>query len=1616
MSNIYELSTFNISAQRAPAGVSPYLRVFSLILFFATIFFPTSLVALGSTEESGFEEATGIQNWSHDIPVEDLEPGTYNLLVRATDRAGNTASAEPLDLVVDPESDIPTATISTPSPDAVVGSRLLVLGTARDDDAVAAVRVQVDEDQAKTAEGREFWSAGFDISDLDEGEHTISAVARDENGLESEAVSVTFNLDLSGPEIEVANLESGALVADTVTVEGSVVDGNGLASLSVQYGTAEDRESLRVRGGRIEQSFSHRFNTRAHEDGPLVLWFTARDVTGATTRFPFLMFVDNTSPELSIRAPGDEPVPAGMVRFTGVVRDSLGISSLAYETRSGAEGNLELSPGDPFWAVSLDLSDVGRREVFDITATDSAGNTSSLRRRVSIDRDADLPRISDFRIGADYISGSAMDDDAVQAVEYRIDRGEWIRTATARSFAVPTPELPPGEYDVTLRAVDVHDRVGPEVEGSIEILPERPLFTDLRLLGPEGETEEPFYSGHSLYESEPRMLVGAVTNAAGLRHVRYRFDGAADWSRTRVNVDADSAKARFELQLGRRQQAGRHSLELQVENSLGIGDHLRSFYYLLQREPEEPDPDESYLTEIPDAPGLYLSDGRWDRDSGLITLRNSRPVSAFVAKSEISDARLEPDAREFSLIVDDQVLRIEALEEGRAEDVRLVVDTRAGEQYQSETFDLLYDTEAPELRIEAPQTDSWHDGAVEVRVSVKESVGEPRVRYAVADGAFTDLAALDDRSAEDDSGSGVSARAAATRRYAFTLGPPQQDASMTAWVRASDTAGNTVTRAIRVNFDTTAPTVTYLSPGEDEAVNGKITVVGEVADEGPLAVLGWRDNAAAAGNNVGGDAAAGGNTGLQALDAGAAFSFKADLTRYVDSPRRPVVVAEDAAGNRAEVEMDFPIDAAADQPRVSVQLPPEDSVHREDFVLSGTVFDDDGIAEVLAKVDDGPYRLVSSGNTFSVPIDVQELGDNEHTVTVKAVDLGGVESDEEAVSFSISLDSPSGAVVTPELAAPVRKQVLIGGSAEDANGIRGVELSFDNGSSFHRAVADEAGYAEWSYPLNTETLTDGLHAVQVRVRDELDTETLFSSLITVDNTAPEVELDLPQDGAVSTGTFPISGRVRDGGRLAEVELRITPRSQNGIDPRRLEVRPGPGGVVQGEFDLSDVPPGSYDVELTARDESANRGSASRNVVVRAADEELQRLDLYAPFEGARKTGVVNVEGRVVSDRDVPTVTVRLDGTSIGIAEVNADGFFSLAVDTEGLTGGAHDLAVTANGAGGESLQSPTRSFYYEGIGPWVQVDSHQTGDSVRDRPRIVGRAGYFFEEPQDLEEGSREYRRALRKFEISRVDVSLDNGASYERVSGEENWEYRIETENLPDGRRPVLVRATARNGRQAFRRIHIRIDTSPPNIQVDLPVESGRFNDLVSAGGSASDEYAVEQVEVVLREGSKNRYEVPEFIQGLYADVHLLGASSWDAGLGLTFFDDNVKLQGQIGSAPPGRFSGLVLGGKLLANVARLPFSSLLGPNFSFLSGSLAVGANFSYFTMSEDEIGFTDDGLVLGGVVGQLEFPIMQVESWRAFNVYSLYTEGQLWFISSDIQGGVETKLSFGVRVQLL
>ena len=58
---------------------------------------------------------------------------------------------------------------------------------------------------------------------------------------------------------------------------------------------------------------------------------------------------------------------------------------------------------------------------------------------------------------------------------------------------------------------------------------------------------------------------------------------------------------------------------------------------------------------------------------------------------------------------------------------------------------------------------------------------------------------------------------------------------------------------------------------------------------------------------------------------------------------------------------------------------------------------------------------------------------------------------------------------------------------------------------------------------------------------------------------------------------------------------------------------------------------------------------------------------------------------------------------------------------------------------------------------------------------------------------------------------------------------------------------------------------------------------------------------------------------------------------------------------------------------------------------------------------------GLILGAMIAQLELVKVELEDLDYFNTYSFYIENQFWFISSDVEGGLEYRMAFGIRVNV-
>ena len=986
----------------------------------------------------------------------------------------------------------------------------------------------------------------------------------------------------------------------------------------------------------------------------------------------------------------------------------------------------------------------------------------------------------------------------------------------------------------------------------------------------------------------------------------------------------------------------------------------------------------------------------------------------------------------FSIKRKDKNVILTLSKDGYFQDVQLRIKDINGISYNSPALNFIVDSGAPELVISTPKNEQWVKNMVRITGTIVDSSGIKSGEYSI-DGGET----WNSLSVSKTSGSEGAVFYANADISSLEEGLVEID------VRVFDTASNVAYEHISVQKDVTPPAVEVIMPTDDATVNG-INLIGfKMYDDGSLGRMTYIAPPA--------EKTSGGKVSV-------------DIDNYVlthigtsDKPIDDTMSFEfaDAAGNVTTIESwNFMIDRESDLPVAEIHIPIEEEVITRDFTISGVIYDDDGPSEVYWRIDNNPYKLVTApegepivtydeaGNekgsvpdykrtSYAIPIDFSTLTDNEHIISIYAVDCNGVKGEPTERKIRVSTEEPKGVVFSPDNNTTVRGEVTVKGVASDKNGIEKVLISLDNGNSYNNTVGQES----WSYTFDTRAIPNGTNVIFIKVFDKYGIQALYSSLINIDNEAPEMILDFPLDSTSTAGPLFFSGYAFD--NVAIEKMFVTIRSLDGHNiPKKMQkINFDLGRIIATTIDMTELENGSYNVELIALDKAGNETHLSRNIFLDKT-KPLATVDLLYPLNGEHKQGYFNIYGQVNSDKPIESLALYINDTFVRDATPLPTNYFKFEIKPDDISEGVSEYRVDARLEGGTVIRSRVQTVEYTSIGPWVKIDNFSYGDFAIERPFIKGTAGYQTDSEElitsKLKNAPKELKEAVAKKKVQKVEISFDNGKTFKQVSKHEQWMYRVENKDIPEGYHFMLVRATMRNGETAIERVIIQVDNTAPMIRLIAPQVGGRYNQELLFSGISSDNVGLKNVTLALRKGDKASYEVPKFIQGLYIDWKFWGATLFDIGAGLTFFDDNVKVQFQWGQFTrkqynifrPGmeyRYGGSsVIGLKILANVAQIPFAFFFGRDFEWLSASIAVGAHFSMFNMDDDPK--QRGSQMLSALIAQIEFPKVTFPKAKCFSSFSLYTEFSLWLIPSDVAGSGMQKIqsvvpqwSEGIRVNV-
>lgn len=1550
------------------------------VLFFVIMTCLFGSIYAGGSKDIDELEMTSKESWQQSIDISSKKAGKYNIIITATDIAGNEGYVGPFNMYIDPNSDLPVVRISNPRSEDIVSSNLNVVGTCVDDDAVDYVELSIDGgENIYRAKGKEFWSYFINTENFEEGAHTIEAWGVDVNGVKGKPAKSVFYLNRLLPQTEISNKAVGELVSGKITIEGKVQDGNGIERLLYSLDDGEHFEEVKLSyNKKTKQSdFYLKLNTYDIPDGPKVIWFKAVDKQGSVGIYTFFFFVDNTAPIVEFIYPDSTDALPPVFSFAGKVIDSAGLSSLSWQCNN-EKGEFELVPGNNYWIKEFDVSKTGAKSaVIEITAKDIAGNIVRAKKTVTIDQSKGKPVLEmlnpviDNRISGDlFIAGVVHDLYGASEIRYRIDKGEEKSILSSDAgFGVLESGISAGSHSLTIYAINKKGIAGDPITVKFTADGAAPS-----ILFDNNDTVIPMYNAQS--RGSTSVFVRA---SAGLKSLSAGFNGAEE---TEIPLKAGQTEYVIKPNVHAKSEPGLYTISVTATDMYERTTKQTLVVRVVN------------LSGGGGEEGFVWASGKIT-ESNQILLTGEKPLSAvYQPKDGTEIASVEVIGnKNFEAEFEGSLIRLRAKVDGAYKGVGLKITDSEGNAYNSPLIDILSDISSPSISLDAAESPSFVRNSIILKGKVSDGAGIKSVEYIL-------------------DGNSAPVKLSASFNEIINISN-EPDGPILLTVKAIDMAGRE-SLAYRVFYkDSEAPETVMVLPANGDKVNGSIYSAFKVSDRFPGVKAEYKG--------------AGRGAEWQSFD----YSTLPHIV--IGSAKEPLSKDmqfrfTDLAGNsKTFSNYNFEIDNSVDAPRVDLHLPAENEIILNDFEISGMVYDDDAPAKIYYKIDNGAYKSMDIKNSFSIPILLKDLTDNEHTITLYGEDIYGVTSEPVTRKIRVSLENPAVSVSSPVISDTVKDVAVISGTALDKNGIKQIEVSLDNGSTFNFATGKE----NWNYSVNTNVINDGSHVVFVRATDNYDQTSLFSTLINIDNTPPVLKLEYPLASSKLDANLFVSGHVYDNISLEGVTLKIKSLDGTAVPKKLAEIKLEKDIILAKDIDISSLPEGRYNLEISGVDKANNTNDVSINFdVYRKKDKN--RIELLYPLNGETVRGEFNIYGRLILDKKVEEASLFIDGKEIEKAPVSKTGYVAFKLNSEKISQGKYNLELRANQPGRGVLSSNIHTINYETSGPWITIDNFAMGDFAIERPYLRGRAGYTVSEEEQnhvsSKEATSEDKRAFKEKKLKQIEISFDNGKTFIPINSKANWKYRLETEDLAQGNHFLLVRAIMENKEIAVCRTIVKIDKTIPNVTLISPGAGGRYNNSIEFSGLSSDDIELESVHALLRKGDKARYELPKFIQGLHFETAFWGASLWNVGMGLSFFDDNVKLQVHYGQFLQSQFNviygnqrirygGHIVSLKLLANVFEMPFGYYFGPDWKWLYMDVALGAEFSLFTDTQ-----SGRPQVLSALLMQLEFPRVKFYKQKYFSSLSFFTEGQLWFIPTDVDSSnlsviksITPHISAGIRVDI-
>ena len=383
-----------------------------------------------------------------------IADGNHTLTARARDAAGNTATSTAVIVTVNNDTQLPTVTITAPAAGNVLGT-INVTANASDNVSVAGVQFLVDGVNLGTEDIAAPYSVSWNTLSTANGNHTLTAVARDASGntATSTGVTVAVSNDTQLPTVSITAPATGT-VTGTINVTADASDNIGVIGVQflldgVNLGTED-----------IAAPYSVSWNTLTTTNGNHTLTARARDAAGnMTISTAVIVAVSNDTqvPAVTITAPAAGNV-LGTINVTANASDNVGVAGVQFLLDGVNLGAEDIAvPYSVSWNT---LTAANGAHTLTAMARDAAGNTAtSTGVIVTVNNDIQLPMVAITApaagnvLGTINVTANASDNVGVIGVQFLLDGANLGTEDLAAPYSVSWNTLTVANGAHTLTAI-----------------------------------------------------------------------------------------------------------------------------------------------------------------------------------------------------------------------------------------------------------------------------------------------------------------------------------------------------------------------------------------------------------------------------------------------------------------------------------------------------------------------------------------------------------------------------------------------------------------------------------------------------------------------------------------------------------------------------------------------------------------------------------------------------------------------------------------------------------------------------------------------------------------------------------------------------------------------------------------------------------------------------------------------------------------------------------------------------------------------------------------------------------------------------------------------------------